>query len=203
MKSFTEVYLSVLTLVPLFQIYIASKLTKCVRVQAGDRFGVYQEEAPGAIAYTFAPSSPSCLMHQQSVPVTINKVVNFSYIAFPYKLSMAAFLDTNMSLYAATDDSFPSCPHLRIPAYVDVTVPTVPSASPVTRTSAVTSVTTPDITTAFAVTTTTSATTTATCSLYIIAVNVGGFVLLIAILAGLNIYYCTRYSFAFYQIVYV
>ena len=174
-----------------------------MRVQAGDRFGVNIEEAPGAIAYTFAPSSPNCLMHKQSVPVAINEVVNFDFIVLPYKLSMAAFLDTNMSLYAATDDNFPNCPHLRIPSYVDVTVPTVSSTSSVTRTPTMTRVTTPEITTAFAHTTTTRATTTATCSLYIIAINVGGFVLLIAILAGLNAYYCTRYGYAFYQRGYV
>ena len=204
MKSFTKVNLSVLTPVSLFQIYIASKLTKtCVRVQAGDRFGVYTEEAPGAIAYTFAPSSPGCLIHKQSEPVGIYEVVNFGSIVLPYKLSMAAFMDTNMSLHAATDDNFPNCPNLRIPSYVNVTVPTVSSASPVKLTPTVTSVTTPDVTTAFALTTTTSTTTTATCSLYIIAVNVGGFVLLIATLAGLNAYYCKRYGYVFYQKIYV
>ncbi|MRB67584.1 hypothetical protein GH825_29900, partial [Bacillus thuringiensis] len=70
-------------------IYIASKFTeKCMRVQAGDRVGVYVEEAPGAIAYTFDGASPDALVHTQPnvaepQPTAVNEVVEFGSPTFP------------------------------------------------------------------------------------------------------------------------
>ncbi|KAI0213831.1 hypothetical protein LSAT2_001082 [Lamellibrachia satsuma] len=120
-------------------IYIESKLTeKCVRVRAGDRIGVYIEEAPGAIAYTFDGTSPDALVHTQTNVtepqlIAIDAVVEFGFLTFPYDFSVTAYLDTNMSLYDATDDDFPACPKgLRIPDYRDVTLPPTSPAPPVT-----------------------------------------------------------------------
>ena len=97
----------------MLQICIESKRTeKCVRVRAGDRIGVYIEEAPGAIAHTFDGTSPATLLHLQNVtyPIAVNEVVDFQVITFPYDFSVTAYLDTDMSQYDATDDGFPTCP---------------------------------------------------------------------------------------------
>ena len=81
------------------QIYIASRLTEpCIRVQQGDRLGIYVEEAPGAAAYTFQANDPSTLysiVQNESTPISIGDSVLFDTLAFPYKYSVAAFVDTS------------------------------------------------------------------------------------------------------------
>ena len=93
-------------------------------MRAGDRLGVYIEEAPGAIAYTFDVTNPSVLAHTQTnVPelIALNDVIYFQAIVFPYEFSVTAYFDTNMSQYGATDDDFPTCPKgLKITGLVTV-----------------------------------------------------------------------------------
>ena len=131
-------YLSVLTIFSIFQIYIASKLTKCMRVQTGDRVGVYIEEAPGAIAYTFDGASPDALVHTQTnvtdpQPTAVDDVVEFGSLTFPYDFSVRAYFDTNMTLYDVTEGDFPTCPKgLIIPVQTVITLPPTIPALPVT-----------------------------------------------------------------------
>ena len=131
-------YLSVLTIFSIFQIYIASKLTKCMRVQTGDRVGVYIEEAPGAIAYTFDGASPDALVHTQTnvtdpQPTAVDDVVEFGSLTFPYDFSVRAYFDTNMTLYDVTEGDFPTCPKgLIIPVQTVITLPPTTPAPPVT-----------------------------------------------------------------------
>ena len=107
---------------PLFQIYIARmSKAKCLRVRAWDRVGVYIEEAPGAIAYTFDPTPPY-LLGGVFESLVSNQTVSFkSTLPFPYALSLSVYLDTNMSLYSVTGGAFPDCPKkLTIPNGTDI-----------------------------------------------------------------------------------
>jgi len=87
-------------------VYIAAKLTnKCVRVHSGDRMGVYFEEGPGAVAYTFNGINPMALAHQRpnrTVPAEIGEIVEFDGLTFPYDFSMAAYIDTSKYLCVYT-----------------------------------------------------------------------------------------------------
>ena len=135
-RSTTSLFMSFLVL----QIYIESKLTEhCVRVRAGDRIGVYVEEAPGAIAYTFDGASLNALIHtagnaSDPQPVKVDDIVEFGSLNFPYDFSVTAYIDTNATLYNdTTDGDFPACPKgLMIPPYWDVTLPPTTPAPPVT-----------------------------------------------------------------------
>ena len=109
-----------------------------MRVRAADRIGVYVEEAPGAIAYTFDGASINALIHtavnvSDPQPVAVDDVVEFGSLTFPYDFSVTAYIDTNMTLYNDTDDDFPACPKgLIIPPYGDATLPPTSPAPPVT-----------------------------------------------------------------------
>ena len=109
-----------------FQVYIESKLAKCVRVRSGDRLGVYIEEAPGAIAYTFNKDRPQALLVEQNAsdPIQLKDFITIEKLNFPYVFSLSAYIDTNMTLYNNTDEDFPPCPAgLLIPPYGAVTLP--------------------------------------------------------------------------------
>ncbi|KAK2174617.1 hypothetical protein NP493_789g00026 [Ridgeia piscesae] len=98
-------------------IYIARQSReKCLLVRAGDRVGVYIEEAPGAVAYTFDPTPPY-LLGGVFESIVSNQTVSFkSTLPFPYALSFSVYLDTNMTLYGITGDPYPDCPkRLTIP----------------------------------------------------------------------------------------
>ncbi|KAK2174616.1 hypothetical protein NP493_789g00012 [Ridgeia piscesae] len=90
-------------------------------VRAGDRVGVYIEEVPGAVAYTFDPTPPFFLGGVFESIVS-NEIVSFkSTFPFPYALSFSVYLDTNMTLYGVTGDPFPDCPkRLTIPSGTDI-----------------------------------------------------------------------------------
>ena len=106
----------------LLQIYIARQSReKCLLVRAGDRVGVYIEEAPGAVAYTFDPTPPY-LLGGVFESIVSNQTVSFkSTLPFPYALSFSVYLDTNMTLYGITGDPYPDCPkRLTIPYGTDI-----------------------------------------------------------------------------------
>ena len=66
-----------------------------MRVRHGDRLGVYLEEAPGAVAYSFDSSNPMALGHtvrNLSDPVKVNERVRFDPLTFPYDFNMAAYI---------------------------------------------------------------------------------------------------------------
>ena len=108
------------------QVYIESKLAKCVRVRSGDRLGLYIEEAPGAVAYSFVSSGAQALLVTQNAsdPIQLKDVITIGKLNFPYVFSLSAYIDTNMSLYNNTDEDFPPCPAgLLIPPYGPVTLP--------------------------------------------------------------------------------
>ena len=80
-----------------FQIYISSKFGKCARIENGDRMGVFLEEAPGAVAYTFDASTPTALGHSledRNYPTPIDTVIPFDTLTFPYDFSVAAYIGT-------------------------------------------------------------------------------------------------------------
>ena len=87
----------VLKQVYLFQTYIEGLLSyECTKVFAGDRVGVYLEETPGAVAYTFDALSPTALGHtlaNSSNTVPIGDSVVFDSLTFPYDFSIAAYVD--------------------------------------------------------------------------------------------------------------
>ena len=80
------------------QIYLASKLVPCVRVQAGDRMGIYQESRVGAVSYAFDASQPSALVYQapDGEELRINDTIEFDTLLFPYDISVQAYIHTGM-----------------------------------------------------------------------------------------------------------
>lgn len=79
------------------QIYIEAKFYPCARTENGDRMGVFMEEAPGAVAYTFDASSPKALGHSLkdlNDPTPVGTVINFDTLTFPYDFSVAAYIHT-------------------------------------------------------------------------------------------------------------
>ena len=97
-----------------FQVYISSGLDtskKCVRVQSGDRLGVYFEALPTAIAYVFDDQSPTALGTTVPEPASIGNVTEFSSLAFPYDFSLAAYLVTSSSNSSDVNETqFVDCP---------------------------------------------------------------------------------------------
>ncbi len=88
--------------------YISGKLLPCARIENGDRMGVYMEEAPGAVAYTFDDSHPTALGHSlddTNRPTEIGEVVRFDQLTFPYDFSVAAYIDTGLCLSRFTGGS--------------------------------------------------------------------------------------------------
>ena len=82
----------------ILQIYIESKLTEaCIRVEAGDRLGVFFEEASGPVAYKFDSSQPMALAHSRRNVTEVlapGDAVYFDTLTFPYDFSMSAYIDT-------------------------------------------------------------------------------------------------------------
>ena len=105
------------------QVYIESKFTeKCTRVQKDDRLGLYVEEIPGSIAYTFLPTKASTLTATNPIEANATNTTGikmlFDKLTFPYEFSLAAYIDTDMSKYENPDELHPECPKgLMIPQY--------------------------------------------------------------------------------------
>ena len=81
-----------------FQVYIEGLLAyNCPRVQPGDRLGIYLEESPGSVAYSFEPSNPMTLGFTNtnlSRPIRPGEKAMFESLTFPYFFSVVAFIDT-------------------------------------------------------------------------------------------------------------
>lgn len=114
-----------------------SKLSEsCVRVETADRIGVFLEESPGAISYTFQASNPSSFVPADgnvSDPFVLGDIAAFDTLTFPYEFSVAAYIDTDLGQYNESGDTdYPPCPrNLLIPEH-GVTGPTVPALPPPT-----------------------------------------------------------------------
>ena len=121
-----------------FQVYIESKITeRCVRVRQWDRLGVYFEEAPGAVAYTFDATSPKALAHildKAGDHYLKGDMVEFDTLTFPYDFSVSAHVDTNFTESSIGNNilgDFADCPSVLIPDYEHITAPTTtPSPGP-------------------------------------------------------------------------
>ncbi len=79
------------------QVYVASLFEySCPRVLPGDKLGIYLEETPGSVSYTFDPSSPPLTLGftypNLSRPVRPGERVRFESLTFPYVFSAAAFV---------------------------------------------------------------------------------------------------------------
>ena len=80
-----------------------------MKVKAGDRIGLYIEASPSAIAYTFDRDMPKVLYRPPSeVPklIAVNDIVEFYAIRFPYRHSIMAYVDTDISLYNLSVDDW-------------------------------------------------------------------------------------------------
>ena len=83
-----------------------------MRVQRGDRLGVYFEEAPGAVAYTFDADSPTALGTTVEQAVMVGNKTFFNSLSFPYDFSLAAYFDADIETYndSLSESQFVSCP---------------------------------------------------------------------------------------------
>jgi hypothetical protein len=88
------------------QLYISSLLSvKCIRVQPGDRIGVYSQQPQSPFAYIFNASRLSAFEHSfanLSDPAWPGTLVEFDTLAFPYTFSVAAYyyvVGLNWSLF--------------------------------------------------------------------------------------------------------
>ena len=79
-----------------FQFYVDGGVDDgCIRVTSGDRLGLYFEEVPWALSYNFAAqSAPQTFFFRTSQPINVSDVIEFSVLSFPYRFSIAAYLDT-------------------------------------------------------------------------------------------------------------
>ena len=98
-----------------------------MRVRQGDRLGVYMEDTPGAVAYTFDAAQPMALgkTFGDEDPTEVNSTLTFDRLNFPYDFSMAAYVDTDLNKYDSEGDSnFVTCPTgLLVPDYAPIQVP--------------------------------------------------------------------------------
>lgn len=113
--------------------YIESKITeKCIRFQSSDRIGIYFEQEPTAIAYTFDDKDPTALgatLNNISIPTPVGDSVAFNSFTFPYDFSVAAYLHTDLTAYSndSTDPDLVTCPKgMLIPNFDAITVSTTP-----------------------------------------------------------------------------
>lgn len=95
-------------------IYMASKFLKCIRVEQGDRFGVYSSGQPSSIGYVFNPFSTQALAYSAGNGSTIEagQTAAFTQITFPYDLSSQAFyyLESSNWNSSSNETSSVDCP---------------------------------------------------------------------------------------------
>ena len=87
----------------MLQVYIESKITlPCIHVLPGDRLGVFFEEVPTAVAYSFhpQPSEPMVFARPNNkTEFSLNDIAFFDSLMFPYDFSVIAHIDTMLSEY--------------------------------------------------------------------------------------------------------
>ncbi len=74
--------------------------------------GIYLEEAPGAVAYTFEPKEPTALgysLPDRNYPTPIGTDINFDKLTFPYDFSVAAYIYTGNNVNKPTRSQIMCC----------------------------------------------------------------------------------------------
>ena len=84
-----------------FQVYLhAISGFECVRVQRFDRLGIFIPVVPGSVAYTFIAPVQGQASYRHTprsadeARPTVNQVITFDSLLFPYAFSSAAYIDT-------------------------------------------------------------------------------------------------------------
>jgi hypothetical protein len=82
-----------------FQIYLQTftSSNRCFRVSEHDRLGLYFPGHNGSVAYDFAVGSASTIQRRMESQPVINQVYVFDVLSWPYKFSIAAYLDTGIA----------------------------------------------------------------------------------------------------------
>lgn len=100
------------------QIYVVSKLaSECFHIRKDDRIGIYNEEAPSSVSYTFnmlIPSALSSRLANMSQPNAIGEIVQFDTLQFPYDFLVAAYIDVSARSYPNTSGDWVDCPKIQI-----------------------------------------------------------------------------------------
>jgi len=115
-------------------IYLSAKFLDCVVVQENDRLGLFFEESPGAVAYTFDGDDPRVYGATQDPNNSsqVSETIHFDSLIFPYDFSVAAYVDTELSSYNSTFQDFTvECPDNLLIPDVDIVADLTP-APPVT-----------------------------------------------------------------------
>ena len=75
---------------------------RCIGAQTGDRFGIFIETAPSSVCYKFDAQEPLTVAYHRLDPgdhLNIpGDIRTFEYLALPYELSMAAYVDTGENI---------------------------------------------------------------------------------------------------------
>ena len=123
----------ILSICIIIQIYISSLCKPCVRVQSTDRMGIFFEESPGAVAYSFDSGMSASLseLADDGKPNKVGDTVRFDDIIFPYDFSIVAYVHSSPRTVSGGIDR-PDCPK---------DLPISPSAALPTDTCANTSIT--------------------------------------------------------------
>ena len=64
-----------------------------------DRIGLYLADSPGSVAYDFVSGNPTTLRKEVDPPSELNDVLIFDTLQWPYKFSVAAYVDTGEYKY--------------------------------------------------------------------------------------------------------
>ncbi len=92
---------------------------ECLRVSQNDRLGLFFPDVNGSVAYDFVAGSASTLQRRIDGEPIVNNVYIFDVLSWPYRFSVAAYLDTDLSRYNSNEDT-PMCRNdLQIPKEAD------------------------------------------------------------------------------------
>ena len=75
---------------------------ECIVVTPDDRLGIYFDEMPWAVGYTFTPpvgqGRPPTLVFNSnaSQPIQLADTVDFGQVSIPYEFSVTAYIDTGI-----------------------------------------------------------------------------------------------------------
>lgn len=115
-------------------IYLSAKFLDCVIVQENDRLGLFFEESPGAVAYTFDGKDPRVYGATQDPNNSsiVSETVHFDTLIFPYDFSVAAYVDTELQNYQLGSSAYTvECPENLLIPDVDI-VADLTAAPPIT-----------------------------------------------------------------------
>lgn len=86
---------------------------KCIRVKEDDRLGIYFDQAPGSVAYTFQSDGIQTYQYEVkngTTRPTKGTSVLFDTLPYPYRFSAAAYIDTDVSKYSVNANGVVTCP---------------------------------------------------------------------------------------------